>query len=160
MTTHETRDIEVLSTTQCWELLRESVVGRLAVTVGGSPDIFPVNPVVDHGTIVFRTGAGTKLAAAKGRDVAFEVDGYDTGTGQAWSVVVKGRAHEIWEVDEVLRALRLPLFPWQPGRKPRFVRLEPTSITGRRFVVKGGFTSTAQPDQVASDHHQDHHTHA
>ena len=95
MTTHETRDIEVLSTTRCWELLRESVVGRLAVTVDGGPDIFPVNPVVDHGTIVFRTSAGTKLAAAKGRDVAFEVDGYDISTAQAWSVVVKGRAHEI-----------------------------------------------------------------
>ena len=96
MATHETNDIEVLSTNQCWELLRESPVGRLAVVVDGSPDIFPVNPVVDHGTIVFRTTAGTKLAAAKGRDVAFEVDGYDAGTAQAWSVVVKGRAYEVW----------------------------------------------------------------
>ena len=159
MTTHETPGTEVLTTNQCWELLRESVVGRLAVTVDGNPDIFPVNPVIDHGTIVFRTSAGTKLAATKGRDVAFEVDGYDTSTAQAWSVVVKGSAHEIWEVDEVLRALRLPLFPWQPGRKPRFVRLEPTSITGRRFVVEGGFTSPP-PDQVESDHRHDHHTHA
>ena len=117
------------------------MVGRLAVTVDGSPDIFPVNPIVDHGTIVFRTTAGTKLAATKGKDVAFEVDGYDTDTARAWSVVLKGRAHEILEVEETLRALRLPLFPWQPGRKPRFVRIEPTSVTGRRFVVEGGFTS-------------------
>ena len=75
-----------------------------------------MNPVVDHGTIVFRTTAGTKLAAAKGRDVAFEVDGYDAGTAQAWSVVVKGRAYEVWEVDEILRALRLPLFPVRADR--------------------------------------------
>ena len=122
MTTHETADIEVLSTKECWELLRDSVVGRLAVTVDGRPDIFPVNPVVDHGSIVFRTSAGTKLAATKDREVAFEVDGYDVGSAKAWSVVVKGRANEIWEVDEILRALRLPLAPWQPGRKPRFVR--------------------------------------
>ncbi len=140
MTTRDT-DTEALSPNECWELLRESVVGRLAVSVEGRPDIFPVNPVVDHGTIVFRTAAGTKLTATKGQDVAFEVDGYDVGTAQAWSVVVKGRAHEILEVDEVLRALRLPVFPWQPGRKPRFLRLEPTSVTGRRFVVEGGFTS-------------------
>ena len=79
MTTHETADIEVLSTKECWELLRDSVVGRLAVTVDGRPDIFPVNPVVDHGSIVFRTSAGTKLAATKGHEVAFEVDGYDVG---------------------------------------------------------------------------------
>ena len=60
--------------------------------------------------------------------------------------MVKGRAHEIWEVEETLRALRLPLYPWQPGRKPRFVRIEPASVTGRRFVVDGGFTSPP-PDQ-------------
>ena len=152
MTTHETTDTQALSTNQCWELLRESVVGRLAVTVDGSPDIFPVNPVVDHGTIVFRTTAGTKLAATKGRDVAFEVDGYDVGTAQAWSVVVKGRAFEILEIEETLRALRLPLYPWQPGRKPRFVRIEPTTVTGRRFVVEGGFTSPP-PDQHAPNQH-------
>lgn len=141
MTNENATATEVLTTSQCWELLRVSVVGRLAVTVDGDPDIFPVNPVVDHGTIVFRTAAGAKLAATKGRNVAFEVDGYDTETAQAWSVVVKGRAQEIWEAEETLRALRLPLFPWQPGRKPRFVRIEPLSVTGRRFVVDGGFSS-------------------
>jgi uncharacterized protein len=155
MTTHETADVEVLSTKECWELLRDSVVGRLAVTVDGRPDIFPVNPVVDHGSIVFRTSAGTKLAATKGHEVAFEVDGYDVAAAKAWSVVVKGRANEISEVDEILRALRLPLAPWQPGRKPRFVRLEPASVTGRRFVVEGGFT-TPRPDRDASNPRHDH----
>jgi nitroimidazol reductase NimA-like FMN-containing flavoprotein (pyridoxamine 5'-phosphate oxidase superfamily) len=147
MSTQQTADTEVLSTNECWALLRDSVVGRLAVTVNGDPDIFPVNPVVDHGTIVFRTTAGTKLAATKGRNVAFEVDGYDTDTARAWSVVLKGRVHEILEVEETLRALRLPLYPWQPGRKPRFVRIEPVSVTGRRFVVEGGFTS-ARPREA------------
>jgi len=151
MNTHETPDTEVLSTNECWALLRDSVVGRLAVMVVGSPDIFPVNPIVDHGSIVFRTSAGTKLAATKGKDVAFEVDGYDTETARAWSVVVKGRAHEILEVEEILRALRLPLYPWQPGRKPRFVRIEPASITGRRFVVEGGFTSTRDRQETDQD---------
>jgi nitroimidazol reductase NimA-like FMN-containing flavoprotein (pyridoxamine 5'-phosphate oxidase superfamily) len=141
MTASQTPDVEILSPDECWALLRDSVVGRLAVTADGSPDIFPVNPVVDHGTIVFRTAAGTKLAGTKGRDVAFEVDGYDAVTARAWSVVVKGRAHEIWEVEETIRAMRLPLFPWQSGRKPRFVRIEPVDVTGRRFVVEGGFTS-------------------
>ena len=110
MNTHVTPDTEVLSTNECWALLRDSVVGRLAVTVVGSPDIFPVNPIVDHGSIVFRTSAGTKLAATKGKEVAFEVDGYDTETARAWSVVVKGQANEILEVEEILRALRLPLY--------------------------------------------------
>ncbi len=123
--------------------------------VGGSPDIFPVNFVVDHGTVVFRTAAGTKLAAARTEDVAFEVDGYDAETAQAWSVVLKGHASEVWEVDESIRALRLPLFPWQPDRKPRFVRIEATSITGRRFVVAGGFVAPREapdaPDAPVAD---------
>jgi uncharacterized protein len=38
------------------------------------PQIFHINYVVDHGTVVFRTAAGTKLAGAAQRDVAFEAD--------------------------------------------------------------------------------------
>ena len=42
------------------------------------PDIFPINYVVDHGAVVFRTAEGTKLAAAVlGQGVAFEIDGYE-----------------------------------------------------------------------------------
>ena len=54
----------ILEENTCWELLRDAEVGRLAVSIGERPDIFPVNFVVDHGSIVFRTAEGTKLAAA------------------------------------------------------------------------------------------------
>ena len=47
-------------------------MGRLAVVVAGHPDIFPINYVVDHASIVIRTAAGTKLAGSKSRQVAFE----------------------------------------------------------------------------------------
>jgi nitroimidazol reductase NimA-like FMN-containing flavoprotein (pyridoxamine 5'-phosphate oxidase superfamily) len=144
---------EVLSERECWELLGESVVGRLAVVVGGRVNIFPVNPVVDHGSIVFRTSAGTKLAGTKGQDVAFEVDGYDPRSATAWSVVAKGPTTEVWDVEATMRALRLPLVPWQPGRKPRIMRIEPDIVTGRRFVVAGGLHDTTPPtgeDDVTS----------
>jgi nitroimidazol reductase NimA-like FMN-containing flavoprotein (pyridoxamine 5'-phosphate oxidase superfamily) len=102
------------------------------------PDIFPVNHVVDHGTVVFRTAEGTKLAAAVlGTAVAYEVDGYDPARGTAWSVVVKGRAVEIQRLYELLEATDLPLFPWHAAPKGRFVRIEPESVTGRRFRVIG-----------------------
>jgi hypothetical protein len=29
----------------------------------------------------------------------------------------------------------LPLFPWQAGDKGRFLRIVPTTVTGRRFPV-------------------------
>ena len=119
-------------------LLRSVPVGRLAVVVDGSPDIFPVNHVVDHGTIVFRTAAGTKLSAAHGRPVAFEVDGYDASKGQAWSVVVHGVGRVVYEAEEAIEVLKLPIFPWQSGAKPQIVRVTPSLITGRRFRVLGG----------------------
>jgi hypothetical protein len=121
----------------------------LAVVVDGIPDIFPVNHVVDHGTIVFRTAAGTKLSAAHGKPVAYEVDGYDTGKGEAWSVVVHGVGRVVYEADEAIKALGLPIFPWQAGPKPQVVRLTPSTITGRRFKVTGGFRN--EPTTVTGD---------
>jgi len=121
---------------ECWMLLRQARVGRLAIAVGGAPDVFPVNHVVDHGTIVFRTAEGTKLAAlATQPSVAFEVDGYDQETNQAWSVVVKGRAGEVRDQYEQLDVESLEVTPWHAGAKDRFVRIEPLEVTGRRFEV-------------------------
>ena len=125
----------VLGVSESWGLLRAAVVGRLAVVVAGQPEIYPVNYLVDHGSIVFRTAEGTKLAHSIGRPVAFEVDGYDAGSGEAWSVVVKGKAWEVKQLHEVLEALDLPLFPWHAAPKPHIVRIEPDNVTGRRFHV-------------------------
>jgi nitroimidazol reductase NimA-like FMN-containing flavoprotein (pyridoxamine 5'-phosphate oxidase superfamily) len=128
--------IEELDAQQCWQLLRANEVGRLAVSITDHPDIFPVNYVVDRGTVVFRTAEGTKLAAAVlGRAVAFEIDGYDAARGEAWSVVIKGRATEIERMQDVFDALDLPLFPWHASPKHRFVRVEPFDLSGRRFHV-------------------------
>ena len=127
-----------LDTHTCLELLRTREVGRLAVSITDHPDIFPINYVVDRGTIVFRTAEGTKLAASLlGRGVAFEIDGYDPAAGEAWSVVIKGYAIEIEKMNDYFDALDLPLFPWHAGPKHRFVRIEPVEITGRRFQVVG-----------------------
>jgi nitroimidazol reductase NimA-like FMN-containing flavoprotein (pyridoxamine 5'-phosphate oxidase superfamily) len=128
--------VTILEPHECWELLRSAEVGRLAVAIMNQPDIFPVNYVVDHGTVVFRTAEGTKLAAATlGPAVAFEVDGYEPSRGEAWSVVLKGVAAEVENLHELVAATDLPLFPWHAAPKPRFVRVEPSSVTGRRFHV-------------------------
>ena len=128
----------VLSTHDCLELLRSAEVGRLAVSIAERPDIFPINYVVDRGTVVFRTAEGTKLAASVlGRGVAFEVDGYDADAGEAWSVVIKGHAVEIERIQDLFDALDLPLFPWHAAPKHRFVRIEPVEVSGRRFHVVG-----------------------
>lgn len=125
-----------LEPNECWSLLRSCEVGRVAMSTADHPHIFPVNFVVDHGSIVFRTADGTKLAeSVLGRPVAFEVDGYDAGLGEAWSVVIKGSAREIEGMHELFDATDLPLFPWHAGPKHHYVRIDPVEVTGRRFGV-------------------------
>ena len=125
---------DILPPDACWALLRSVQVGRLAVSVADHPEIFPINFLIDQATIVFRTAEGTKLAAtATSPYVAFEADGYDPPPGQAWSVVVKGRAEEITHMYDLLDTVAFPLFPWQAGPKHRFVRIIPTEISGRQF---------------------------
>ena len=141
-----TPDALELSATQSWALLRQAVVGRLALVVDERPEIFPVNHLVDRGSIVFRTAAGTKLAASVGRWVAFEVDGYDLETASAWRVVVKGTAREVNSLYDVLAMFELPLFPWHSSPKPHFIRIEPDTVTGRSFQVSGGARSAVLPD--------------
>jgi nitroimidazol reductase NimA-like FMN-containing flavoprotein (pyridoxamine 5'-phosphate oxidase superfamily) len=127
-------DVERLPENDSWALVRGTAVGRLAVVVDGQPEIFPVNHVVDHADVVFRTAPGTKLSASDGHRVAFEVDGVDLDTGQAWSVVLKGRAHVVRKLHEVLDTFGMTLNAWQGGDKPTFVRIEVDEITGRRFT--------------------------
>jgi nitroimidazol reductase NimA-like FMN-containing flavoprotein (pyridoxamine 5'-phosphate oxidase superfamily) len=128
---------EILTPAQCWELLGTAEVGRLAVAAAGDVDIFPVNFVVDQGSVVFRTAEGTKLVEVvlAGR-VAFEADGYDPGGGQAWSVVLKAQAEVLERFDDLYRAQALPLFSWNAAPKERYVRLRPDRLTGRRFRVQ------------------------
>ena len=56
---------------ECWELLATQPVGRVAVIVGHYPVVFPVNYAVDDKTIVYRTGAGTKLHSVHRSNVTF-----------------------------------------------------------------------------------------
>jgi nitroimidazol reductase NimA-like FMN-containing flavoprotein (pyridoxamine 5'-phosphate oxidase superfamily) len=127
--------VTVLQEHACWTLLRSAEVARLAVVVDAQPDIFPINFVVDHGSVVFRTAGGSKLSAASANPVAFEVDGYDKESNEAWSVVIKGRGEEIKQLHERIESMDLPLFPWNAGPKSYFVRIVPETISGRRFRV-------------------------
>jgi len=126
--------VQELENTECWQLLRQAPFGRLAVVHDGRPDIFPVNQVVDRGSLLFRTDPGSKLVAAAVQQVAFEIDGFDPASGDVWSVVAKGRAHEVRQLHDVIETVALPLFPWQGGAKPHFVRIEVESVSGRRFA--------------------------
>jgi len=143
-----TQDLDIA---ECWSLLAGEDVGRLAVSIADHPDIFPINYVVDRESIVFRTAAGTKLAASVlGKGVSFEIDRYDAIAGEAWSVVIKGYAREIEDSLEYFEADDLPLFPWHASAKPNIVRVIADVITGRRFHV----VERDAPEMPSPDHEQ------
>jgi nitroimidazol reductase NimA-like FMN-containing flavoprotein (pyridoxamine 5'-phosphate oxidase superfamily) len=129
--------MDELSVSQCWSLLRLESVGRIAVPVEEfGVDIFPVNFVVDGGSVVFRTAAGTKLTAlTEAPRIAFEADGTDDERQLAWSVVLKGEARAVEHITEMFETFDLDLQPWDDARKPTFVRLRPAMVTGRRFPI-------------------------
>ena len=135
---NEATSTKILPAHECWELLRQAPFGRLALSVQAEPDIFPINFVVDHGTIVFRTAEGTKARSSERAAVAFEADGLLNDGGNdgslVWSVVVKGHAATINETPDLMSTVQLPLHPWEAGRKDRFMRLIPETISGRAFT--------------------------
>ncbi|PQZ92196.1 flavin-nucleotide-binding protein [Arthrobacter sp. MYb227] len=134
-------DVENLETHQCLELLRTISLGHLAVTLNDAPQLFPINFTVDHGTVVFRSGEGSKLKTMRAQPrVAFQADGIDSATGIAWSVMVQGNAEFFAGIEETLDSFNLMLFPWDSGPKDQFVRIVPTSMTGRRFKVADPLT--------------------
>lgn len=136
-------EIKVLGDDECWTLLRQATVGRVAMCIEGRPAIFPVNYALRGRFIVFRTASGTKLDATRARPTAFEIDGFDPQRREAWSVVVGGTADEITDVDELDDARGLPLFPWHVGPKAHFVRIPVEEISGRRFRTPYASSSPA-----------------
>ncbi len=128
------RDIDVLTVDECLDLLARAAIGRIAYVSDDEPTVVPVNYLLHEGTVVFRTTYGTTLdTVATGARVAFEVDSFDEGSHTGWSVVVRGKAEEIWVPEELQAARTLPLRPWAPGERAHYVRIMPSSITGRRI---------------------------
>lgn len=130
--------LEILDTPQCLALIRRVQVGRVAVTTDEGPVIFPVNFVVLDGSVVFRTGEGTKLdAAVRNVKVAFEADAVHSTFEIGWSVIILGTAEELHDPAEVERAIQMRLRPWAPGIRSHVVRITATAVTGRRIVGDG-----------------------
>lgn len=129
-------ETEILDVHDCWKYLRSASVGRVAVTTDAGPEIFPVNYVPDYGTVVFRTGSGTKLdAVLAGSPVALEADGLNSYGTIAWSVIVKGTAAVVDSQEDFQEAADAGLSPWQTGDKDHLVRVTPSEVSGRRFVI-------------------------
>lgn len=124
--------VEELREAECWTELRRTQIGRLAVVAHGAPDIFPINYVAHEGALYFRTAPGTKLLELTVNErVALEIDSWTYD--RARSVVVKGIAERLELQSEIDAAEQLPLLPWIPTDKPRWVRIIPDFVRGIAF---------------------------
>ncbi len=133
MSTLESNAVTSLTDEESWKLLGAAKFGRLAIVIGGEPDIFPINIVTNGKSLFFRSAEGTKLfGAALGRVVAFETDHVDDAS--AWSIVVIGTPRITERDTERSEAEALGLRPWVPTIKHTLVAIDVSGITGHRFL--------------------------
>ena len=132
--------ITVLSDQESWELLQSQALGRIGLSVGGEPDIFPLNYVVDGERVVFRTGEGTKLAElAINGNVAFEVDNLRR---RRWVECHREGTAERLESMRDRRGRRTAAQTVVATIKYNYVAINVSSISGRRFVFGPGPSAT------------------
>ena len=113
-------------------------VGRIALSGSGAPPVIrPVNYAFDDQTqsVVFRSALGSKFRKAlSSGTAAFEIDGVDPVERTGWSVIIVGEVEEVADAGETDRLEGFELEPWAPGLKTHWVRIRPTTASGRRIV--------------------------
>lgn len=132
-----------LTVDECWERIMKAPYGRIAARAADEIDIFPINHAVDDGCVVFRTAPGTKLIELTiHTSIVFQVDGFDEH--EAFSVIVKGDAEEVSSAAQIDRLDALGLRSWAPEEKDRWVKITPTTISGRIFTFDGSTGARSQ----------------
>jgi nitroimidazol reductase NimA-like FMN-containing flavoprotein (pyridoxamine 5'-phosphate oxidase superfamily) len=125
---------EVLDDDECYALLAGASLGRVGVSVGAMPAIFPVNFALVERCVVFCTGLGTKLTAALvGTVVAFEADWADESCRAAWSVLAVGRSAVVDPGSDLGAAALVAARAFSPVPRRFLVRIKPDHISGRRL---------------------------
>lgn len=124
--------LEVLSRAECLRLLASREVGRVGLTAGALPVVFPVHYCLVDGQVVFPATPGTSLERGT-RDavVAFQVDDLDLD-GCSWSVLVTGIARALEEGHLLEHVRALPARWSSPGGECHLA-LPMDLVSGRRF---------------------------
>lgn len=133
-------DLVELPREKCEELLRASIVGRVAFNTAEGPQIIPVNYTTVDDAVVFRTTPYSQLGThASGSALAFEIDHVDYDDHKGWSVLATGVGELLDDPGELAAAG--PFWnpkPWAAGARVLYVRMRWTRLTGRR--IGGGWT--------------------
>ncbi|MGZ4740893.1 MAG: pyridoxamine 5'-phosphate oxidase family protein [Ilumatobacteraceae bacterium] len=129
---HYNVNLEVLDEATCWRLLARAAFGRIAFFHGDQLHVLPVNAAVKAEKVIFRVPDGSLIAAvANGAMVAFESDEIDRGAETGWSVLVRGTLSDVTDAPVATAWDELSVRSWAPGRRGRWMCVEPAAVTGR-----------------------------
>jgi hypothetical protein len=129
-------ETERLSVDECWALLGEHSVGRIAFVSDGLPVVFPLNyrvvPVGGVPWIILRVRPGHSIDHAP-PFVAFEIDGIDGTSHEGWSVLVRGALHHLdpHEVAQLPGAVDPE--PWAGRDRTAWLAVRSRAVAGRRL---------------------------
>ena len=114
-----------LDAEECWALLAEAEVGRLAWHGADGIVVVPVNYRVSDSRIVFQTADGSSLSRlAEPTEVAFEVDDIDGEAIIGWSVLVQGTTSRVEaDADKPIS--------WLDGERSVWIAVTPGAVSGR-----------------------------
>ncbi len=124
--------LEVLNRTECFRLLDNAHLGRIAVSSGALPLVMPVGYVMDGDTIVVDAGRGPALEFATARAVVgFEVDNLHENGHTGWTVMVTGVAQAVHDEGDAARLRQL--FPeGSEHGDGHLIRVSCELVSGRR----------------------------
>ena len=122
----------VIPVWECYRLLAQQRVGRLAIIESGYPIPIPISyrlsGTPSQHRIVFRTAPSTTVARYEGR-ASLEVDNINEQEGSAWSVIARGRLHRLFGEGTVPDPQ-----PWLIDGREQWLALDLVDVSGRRFV--------------------------
>jgi len=114
-----------LEADECWALLAEAEMGRIAWRGDDGIVVFPVNFRLDGHTVVFQTTDGGALSRlTEPTEVAFQADEIDAEAAVGWTVLVQGTTRS----GEAEKAGHIS---WLDGERPVWVAITAGAVSGR-----------------------------
>ena len=120
--------INDLTVAECWDLLRTTSVGRVALSLNALPAIVPVQYFVEGETLAICLGQyRIPDRAVHSAVIAFAADAIEPTTRAGWSVQVQGTAR--------LSVRPAPPIACAQQRAARMIDVEPVLMVGQRVQL-------------------------
>ncbi|WP_350275816.1 pyridoxamine 5'-phosphate oxidase family protein [Kribbella sp. HUAS MG21] len=116
---------------ECRRLIEAGDVGRIAYSAVDGLVVIPINYCTLGELIVFRTAADSAVAQFDLAPIAFELDAFDEGMHDGWSVLVNGTVRPATDLE--VESVDNRVEPWAGGTRDTYMAIDPHRITGRRI---------------------------